>query len=221
MNRYTTDILPELEYFVKGNDPKLLIHSGTHGDEYDVIEYVKNAVKKYEDNLPDFIFVPIVSPSAVTTKTRFNSNKKDLNRIFFSDSSDLEVKGNMEIVKNIKFELMVSFHEDFEYLDYYVYDEGFIHSKTDKVVNHNKRLEKLGINLFNGIDDPILKTEIVNGYKKFTPAENFANNGMITNWLLSEKKAKDTLTPEIPMKLNSVLKEKIINTFFEDVLCIN
>lgn len=221
MIKKTSDILPDFEYFVKGDNPKLLIHSGTHGDEYGIINLLEKAVIKYEDRLPDFIFVPIVSPSAVKAKTRTNNNGKDLNRIFFSDSNDLEVKTNIAILENNKFNLFVSFHEDFEFMNYYVYDEGFIHLNTDKVINHNNKLKNFGIDLFDGIDDPILKTEIVNGYKKFTPSKTFENDGMITSWLLSQKKVDDTLTPEIPMELNLYYKEKIINTFFEDILCIN
>lgn len=219
MIQKTSNILPDFKYFVKGNNPKLLIHSGTHGDEFDVIEFVIKAVKKYEDRLPDFVFVPVVSPSAVSLKTRVNNNGSDLNRTFFSESNDLEVKANIEAISNNHFDLFVSFHEDFEFMDYYIYDEGFYSYKTNKVLNHNKKLKELGINLFNGVDDPLLNTEINNGYKKLIVDEDIKNNGMITNWVLSEGIAKDTLTPEIPMKLSSNLKKRLVDTFFEDVLC--
>lgn len=219
MIRKTSEKIPELEYFVKGDNPKLLIHSGTHGDEFDVVEFVKKAVEKYEDMLPDFVFVPVVSPSAVNLRTRFNKNGHDLNRTFFDDSEDLEVMSNIEIIGDNKFELFVSFHEDFEFFDYYIYDEGFSNKSTPRVLKNNKNIHDLGINLFSGVDDPILNTEFVDGYKKFDLDKNVKNNGMITTWMLSTGRVIDTLTPEIPMRIDLSLKEKIVDTFFKDVLC--
>ena len=58
MKRKVSVRLPSFEYFIKGKNPKLLIHSGTHGDEFEVIDIVKKCVLKYEDKLPDFVFVP-------------------------------------------------------------------------------------------------------------------------------------------------------------------
>ncbi len=219
MIRKTSKILSNLEYFVKGNNPKLLIHCGTYGDEYDVVKHVENAVIKYEEQLPDFVFVPIVSPSAVKLRTRINDNGKDLNRIFFSDSTDPEVLANIEIIGENKYDLFVSFHEDFEFPDYYIYDEGFTNLKQNMILNHNSQISKLGFTLFNGIDDPILNNVFLNGYKKIVINKDTRNNGMITSWMLSEGKVLDTLNPEIPMNLDSNSKKKIIDTFFENVLC--
>ncbi len=88
----------KLKYFIKGSNPRLLIHSGTHGDEWGVIEPVKLAVKKYEDQLPDFVFVPEVSPSAVMNRTRVNSGSVDLNRSFTEGTNESEVLANMKII---------------------------------------------------------------------------------------------------------------------------
>lgn len=224
MTRKTSDILPDFEYFQKGINPKLLIHSGTHGDEFEVIDFVKRAVEKYENCLPDFIFVPVVSPSAVKSKTRFNGNGKDLNRIFFSDSTEIEVQENAKILDGHKFDLMVSFHEDPGSDSYYIYDEGMDSNESVKVIEHNKKLSSLGIKLLNGIDDPNdphLGQEFIEGYNKIVFNNNPENNGMTTVWALAEKKAKNSLTPEIPGKITLKEKELIVDTFFKDVLCEN
>lgn len=222
MNRYTSDILPELEYFVKGNNPKLLIHSGTHGDEFEVIDFVKKAVEKYEDKLSDFIFVPIVSPFAVKNKTRVNENGHDLNRIFYSDSNEIEVQENIKILDNYKFDLFVSFHEDPLSDEYYVYDSGYNTTESDIIKSHNQKLKSLGIKLLNGIDDmedADLGYEFKEGYRKFIETKKDLTNGMITVWSMLEKNVQTCVTPEVPGLVGLKEKELIVNTFFEDVLC--
>ena len=111
MRKYQTSE-PSLFYYQTGENPRLLIHTGTHGDEYEVIDLVMEAVKKYEDYLPSFVFVPVVSPSAVAKRTRNNGRGIDMNREFYSDSDDKEVVANIEILENKEFDLFVSFHED-------------------------------------------------------------------------------------------------------------
>lgn len=224
MIRKTSDILSGFEYFVKGSDPKLLIHSGTHGDEFDVIDVVREAVEKYEEQLPDFIYVPVVSPSAVKQKSRFNLNEKDMNRIFFNDSSDIEVKENMKVISGNKFDLFVSFHEDPEAYEYYIYDEGLDFKKSENILKNNKNLVDLGVKLLNGVDDPNdphLGIEFVDGYRKFVVTDDHVNTGMISSWSLSEGLVKDTLVPEIPGKASMKEKALIVDTFFKDVLCTN
>lgn len=221
MIRKTSDILPELEYFVKGNNPKLLIHCGTHGDEFESIDIVKKYVEKYEVNLPDFVFVPVVSPSAVKSRTRFNKNGKDLNRIFFSDSTEIEVRENANILDNYKFDLMVSFHEDPENDSYYIYDEGLDINESVRVLAHNQKIKQLGMKLLNGVDDPNdphLGHKFVDGYNKLVIPKDYKNNGMATVWAIAEKKTKNSLTAEIPGKLSIKQKEIIVDTFFRDVL---
>lgn len=223
MVQKVSELLPSFHYFVKGENPKLLIHSGTHGDEYEVIDIVKKCVLKYEGKLPDFVYVPVVSPSAVGAKTRMNNNGSDLNRIFFSDSDDIEVQENIKAIKDYKFDLMVSFHEDPELPFYYIYDEGTDKNETEKVIKHNQKLQSMGINLLNDVDDPndpILGIEFVNGYRKFVVSDEFKNSGMITSWAISNNIVKDTLVPEIPGKADLKQKELIIDSFFTDILIL-
>lgn len=223
MKKYVSSLLPDFHYYISGKNPEILLHSGTHGDEYEVIEIVQSAVHRYQKLLPDFVFVPIVSPSAVKLGTRLNKNGRDINRIFFSDSTEVEVQENIKALSDFKFDLMVSFHEDPELDSYYIYDEGFDKNETRQVLSHNRLLKKNGIKLLNGFDDltdPRLGHEFINGYRKFSFSKDQKSSGMATVWALSEKRAKTTLVPEIPGKASLETKKYIVDTFFQEVLIV-
>ena len=221
MVKKVSNVLPDFEHFVKGENPTLLIHSGTHGDEYGVIDIVRKCVEKYEDRLPDFVFVPKVSPSAVKAKIRVNSNGFDLNRIFFSDSKEIEVIENIKALDGYKFDTMVSFHEDPVLEEYYIYDSGFDLNESEKIKSHNQKLKKMGFKLLNGLDDPDdpnLGYEFKEGYRKFIEGKDDKSNGMITVWAMVEKGVNECLVPEIPGILSMEKKELIVDTFFKDLL---
>jgi hypothetical protein len=221
MIKKISETLPEFEYYVKGDNPTLLIHSGTHGDEYPIIDIVKKCVEKYEPLLPEFVFVPQVSPSAVKARRRFTGTGDDINRIFFSDSQNPEVVENIKVFNGHKFNTLVSFHEDVTVYDYYIYDSGFSVHESEVIKAHNKKIEKLGIKLLNGVDDPedpSLNYEFKDGYRKFIEEPGDKNNGMITVWAMTERGVNETLIPEIPGMLSIKDKETIIDTFFNDVL---
>lgn len=220
MRKIVTDN-PKLYYFISGKNPKLLIHSGTHGDEYLVTDFVSEAVLKYKKELPPFIFVPIVSPSAVERKTRVNESGTDMNRGFFSDSLDPEVQANIEIVKKEKFDLFVSFHEDWEFSDYYIYDWGYSKTKNELVLKHNRWLKDNSVGLFNGVDDPLdlaLGYEFVEGYNKSIHLGNDKDSGIISDWILNREISKEYLLPEIPQRLSREKKKMIVDSFFSDVI---
>lgn len=207
-------------YYVQGENPRLLIQTGTHGDEYAVIEIVKKAIEKYENKLPDFVFVPEVSPSAVAKRTRNNWANRDMNRSFYANLDDPEVKANIEVLKGRHFDLFVSFHEDHEFdNEYYIYDVGSNKQENKLVLKHNQILKEGGITLMNRVDapeDPELGFLFVDGYKKFEHKDD-TDHG-IAGWILDSKIAEEYLMPEIPMKADRETKEMIVNTFFEEVI---
>ena len=210
----------KFEYYTKGDNPKLLIHSGTHGDEYESIEFVKESIEKYQDKLPNYIFVPEVSPSAVKNRTRHNHRDEDTNRTFFDDSDNHEIAWNQQIIGQEKFLLAVSFHEDPEYTNYYIYDEGHNSEKTDLVVKHNSWLASEGIELLNGYDDPkdpALGVWFNNGYRRFT-FEKSHDSGMVMNWAMHRHLVQHAMIPEIPGLSELHIKKKIIDSFFQQVI---
>lgn len=212
---------PDFYYYQSGEDPKLLIHTGTHGDEYQVIDFVYRAVNKYLNNLPALIFVPRVSPSAVKKKTRVNSSGLDVNRIFTSVSKEKEVLTNIKIINNQKFDLFVSIHEDPESWEYYLYDIGYGNDDSQLLLKYSRFLKKSGVKLLNGCDDPddpSLGYEFKEGYHKFVHKKGEKDNGMVPIWLLNRHLAKDCFLPEIPGKLSLKKKEEVVDSFFTRVI---
>lgn len=220
MRRVTTS-LPLFDFYISGNNPKLLIHSGTHGDEAEVTEFVIKALQKYEQVLPSFIFVPEVSPSAVALKTRNNARGVDMNRKFFSDSTDPEVQVNIQLIKEQKFDIFVSFHEDSELNEYYCYDVSWKKGVNKFILAHNRLLKEKGVNLLNGIDDEKdedLGFEFREGYNKLEFLESMKDDGTISAWVLKRHIAEDYLLPEIPGKADRKMKQFIVESFFEEVI---
>lgn len=220
MVRKTSPTYRDFYYYSSHTNPSLLIHSGTHGDEWQVISLVKEALTKYESRLPPFIFFPEVSPSAVKRHTRVNARGQDMNRTFFSNSKEPEVRENIKYLKNKHFELMVTFHEDPTTDEYYIYDVCRSKERKKAILRHNKRLGEAGIKLFTGVDDPDdpeLGYEFKNGYRKFVYDEG-QDNGMITIWAVNRGIVKDCMVPEIPGKLDIKKKRFIVESFIEDVL---
>lgn len=212
---------PNFYYFRSGENPKLFIHSGTHGDEAEVTEFVREALIKHEESLPPFIFVPIVSPSAVERKTRENESGNDMNREFFSNSPDPEVQVNIEIMKDKRFDLFVSFHEDPLETNYYLYDVGYREMENELVLKHNQLLKNSGVELLSGIDDAedsSLGYEFIEGYKKFIHPKNYHDDGTISAWVLNKHIAEEYLLPEIPGKASREVKRFIVDSFFTEVI---
>ncbi len=212
----------EIPYFVKGVSPTLLIHSGTHGDEYGVIESVKKAVEKYERELPDFVYVPVVSPSAVTKKTRENEDGIDINRYFLENSVLAEVKANFSIVKNRKLDLLVSFHEDCCWnKTFYLYDVNCDLEKNESWQRFRLELKLDGLDLLTGVDDPddpTLNLSFVDGYHFFSAPKNGYPGGAFDAWAFRNKIINRFLNPEIPGKLIQKKKNEVVDLFFRSFL---
>jgi hypothetical protein len=222
MTKKSSRTLSGFEYYVKGKNPRLLIHSGTHGDEHEVIDLVRACIHKYEQVLPDLLFVPYVSPSAVSLKKRHNSRGFDLNRQFFANTREPEVVENIRLLSQFKFDLFVSFHEDPESTQYYIYDSGHNEVETQIIKDHNFILKKSGISLLNGVDDPNdphLGFEFKDGYRRFNESVPTTFSGTASEYAMLAHGVKTCLIPEIPGRLNTFQKEFIVESFFVNVLC--
>lgn len=208
-------------YYISGDKPKILIHSGTHGDEGDVTQYVMKALEKYEKALPPFLFIPEVSPTAIDSCLRNNAFGNDMNRKFFSDSHDPEVQVNIEVIIDKKFDMFLSFHEDADGPDYYLYDVGYRKTENEVAKKHNQLLKSKGINLLNGVDDPDdedLGFVFVEGYNKMIFQQSDKDDGTISAWVLNRHMAEEYLLPEIPGKAGGEIKEYMVDSFFSEVV---
>ncbi|KKR06373.1 MAG: hypothetical protein UT34_C0001G0413 [candidate division WS6 bacterium GW2011_GWF2_39_15] len=210
-----------IEYWVKGTNPKLLILSGTHGDEYGVIEHIREYIENNE--LPDFIYVPEVSPSAVHLKTRKNINGVDLNRSFKKGVTEPEAIANMEIVQGQHFDKCITFHEDLEdrgVPQYYIYDCTTCSENDNNGYLDQMRRDLLskGYQALNGIDDtedPGLGHVAVDGYISIPGDYTDDSHGTYETWGIVNKVFKRYLNPEVPSMLSPAQKKEMVNIMFK------
>lgn len=211
------------ESYLYGEKPELLILSGMHGDEYEVIGCVKEVVTKNIKRLPSFLYIPEVSPSAVGRRKRTNEEGLDINRIFFDDSKNVEVRLIFKILEGRRFHICLDFHEDPEFQDFYLYDAfGQDLEGTGILKKLKEDIRSLGLGLLNGIDDPddpILGNVFKDGYKYFPPEKPYVNkDGRFEAWAFSKGNVKRFLNPEIPGKISLALKRKVVEIIFEDLV---
>lgn len=209
-----------LTYYIHGSKPRILIQSGIHGDEFEVISSIEKILNKYLDKLPDFLFIPQSSPSAIRLKTRYNQEGIDLNRSFYDGIEDEEVRTNMELVKKYKFELCFSFHEDPQLTEFYLYDSGLFNNT--KLLNELKsEIKSIGIGLFTGIDDDedvTLGFKIEDGYLFSSAATSVSDKGFFTSWLINKGFAKHALVFEIPGRISQGLEDKLVGLLIRKLL---
>jgi len=206
-----------ISYFVQGSTPKVFFRSGTHGDENGVIDSVWDAIHKHLDRLPDFLFIPEVSPSAVLSGTRANEHNLDMNRGFVEDSQEPEVIANMSIVKDFQFDLSFDFHEDISGFYFYdseqMDDQGLARVRTG--------VNKLGVGLYSGIDDPddpALVFKVEGGYTPKWIEKYDPNAGFYDSWTMKNDLVRRSITVEIPKELSVVGKKRLVNLLFDELV---
>lgn len=206
------------KFFLKGRQPKLLIVSGTHGDEYEVVPLVEKLVMKYREKLPDFLYVPEVSPSALTLHTHENGEGLNVNRSFYQGVKSPEVKEMMALWKKFDFELFATFHEDAGQDKFYLYS-SFRLEKTAVWKMLCRDIADLGIGLYTGVDDPNdpnLSYQVKNGFVHWPMNRNDHSSDY---WLLVEtKRAKYVINPEIPGKISLSKKMAVVEAIFQRLL---
>lgn len=219
MSKIVKNQLGPIEYWKKGDHPSLLIMSGTHGDEYEVIGPLAQIINTYAQQLPDYIYIPEVSPSAVALKTRKNAAGRDTNRSFTESTKDIEAKYTMDIVRPHVFDACFSFHEDPDQTDFYIYDNQKLEETAlQKLRNH---ITQYGISLYTGIDDPLDTTlghMITDGYASLPADPKKLLHGDFWEWSQHHGVVKRILFPEIPGRLPITNKEFLIKTIFQDIL---
>ena len=208
-----------IDYYVAGTKPKLLITSGVHGDEFQVVGSVRKAVEKYLSRLPDFIYIPVLCPSGFALKTRRNARGKDANRVYTDDTNDFEAKLAMEIVNGHDFEVHFDFHEDIALYDFYLYDTPQ-YLPVEKLTALFAELKTLNIDLWEGIDDPndpVLANLVVNGLTSFGLDHS---DGSLESWLRFSGHTKESVVPEIPGQALQETKDKIVDAIFRNLLVV-
>jgi hypothetical protein len=214
-----------LEYVQKGEQPRWLIHTGTHGDEAGVIESVRRFLESSWEKMPNFLWVMAASPAAVRLGTRANQDGHDLNRMFFKGAADPEAQANLALLRRHTFEVFISVHEDTDrHHECYLYDSD---DKRDSLQRFWARLASQGISAFTGIDDPrdpALGNQIQDGYHSLVEEQKAGRasgdeESFATEYLQRIGRVTGRrLNPEIPGQADQPTKDFIVSTFFEYLL---
>lgn len=197
-------------------NPTVLIHSGTHGDEAAIILIIAAYIKTHRKRLPPFLWVKEVSPSAVRFGTRHNERGVDLNRAFVANPADPEVMANLALLQGYHFSLFVSFHMDLTTSAFYLYDSAGQEKDFWPLFDE---VERLGVSLYDGMDDEhdlALGNRVVAGYVSeahaSTPGSSdafFREKGIVNGRLV---------TVEIPGRLVPQKQREIIAKVFEHII---
>lgn len=205
----------------KGEQPTLGLFSGTHGDEWQIIASVEKMVNTHLTELPNFLYLPETSPSAVSQKSRLNSEGIDLNRGFTKEPTSREVLDIMTILRPHHFKLCVDFHEDVEDPGVYLYDTQDIEG-SQVLANFREQVSQIAP-LYSGLDDerdPSLGGHIYKGYRSMNPPKkdyqgNYIYEGFLDYWALIERKTERWMTLELPTSLTPAQKDQLVEIFFQ------
>jgi hypothetical protein len=194
---------------------KLLILSGMHGDESGVIDCVRTYIA--EHNLPEHVYIPEVSPSAVAARTRRNRYGHDVNRSFFDPPKDPEVSEFTSGISGKYFDLCINFHEDPDLAQtFYLYDSGQL--STDQLLSLRSSVIEAGSGLHTGTDDPLdadLDLHVEKGYIS-TPYDSLPQDaGFSWVWFSRHGITKRDVDIEIPGKASTEMKQKLVNLIFD------
>lgn len=189
-----------VKYHVKGSLPQLVIHSGTHGDEFHVIEPLRRVVERMYEELPSFLYVPEVSPSAVALRTRENALGHDMNRIFWGEIFDPEVVANKQILSVASHAIGLTFHQDLENNAYYIYDSKKL--SEEQLSALQQKIRGLELDLYTGFDDfedDYLRYDFVDGYASVTPDSHY-KGPFVDDWAMYHSHISRMLTVEMPFE---------------------
>lgn len=211
-----------INYILRGKHPTLMIWSGTHGDETEVTECVSSYLNTHQQNLPDYLYIPEVSPSAVERKTRRNKYDRDVNRHFRQNPVDEEVRAVMDIVRPYSTPLAITFHEDPDRRSsFYIYDSHLMDEA--ELSQYRAVMTKTGAKLYTGIDDETdenLGLHVDRGYISTTVDPHEKEMGYSMNWLVEQNIAKRVFIPEVPGRADMPLKLAIVDGVFEFCLSL-
>lgn len=199
---------------------KLLLVAGLHGDEHEVVPCVERALARYKSQLPEFIFIPDMSPSALAQKARRNGEGVDFNRQFFTNTESAEARTIMERLAGQNFDLCLSFHEDLAEDKFYFYDSQNMEGQAP-LVNLRQAIQELGVELLNGIDDTediCLGFEFKDGYRVCLPTPDGRLQGTFEAWALASGLARRVHGIEVPGLADAGTKEQIVDAVFKHLI---
>jgi hypothetical protein len=217
-----TNAANTIEYFIQGDNPNLLIISGIHGDEFEVVESVRKSIEKNKDKLGDFVYIPIASPTAFEARNRQSACGLDMNRHFTNSCKCNEAQAIMQLLKSMKIKQCVSFHEDLEHPHFYMYDSDNMEG-DECLARLRKDITELGVDLLNDVDDKDdehLGFEFIDGYAGNIPDAEGKPIGSMETWLIKEKITDRVFCIEVPGSSSKDIKDKLVEkVLYNLVIC--
>lgn len=184
-----------------------------HGDEYEAGKLLEQYIHANYQKLPDFLYIPQVSPSAVAAHTRKNKFDNDINRQFLASTKDPEAIAVMSLLQMHTFDLCIDIHEDPDRtMGFYLYDSDQM--TDDELAAYRAVVHPTGARLYTGVDDvddENLNLYVEKGYVSLGFEKSGAVSGFSSRWLFEENRCKRSFTAEIPGKGTAELKTKLIH----------
>ena len=211
-----------VRYYQHGEDPKILIIGGFHGDESEIDDVISRVLSENLHHMPDFLYIPVASPKAYRRGKRNalqEGDEYDLNRSFLPNTQVWEAKALMEFLQRYRFKLCLTIHEDDNHNGVYFYDTEDIEG-SEFLGDLRRALEDTGVSLHDGIDD---KTDDKLGYmiqkgfcfQLIKPEEK---KGFFEEWTVSQGIVERSVNPEIPPSATYEQKTALIKIFLDKFL---
>ncbi|MDZ4221413.1 MAG: hypothetical protein U1C18_00900, partial [Patescibacteria group bacterium] len=139
----------------------------------------------------------------------------DINRQFVKESDDTEAQTVMALLKGRAFDACISFHEDPQLSEFYMYDTAEL--LDDELAALRQGVVACGVGLFSGVDDPedeFLGFDFVDGYRPHTGGDG-EPKGPLETWLIREGISKRVFGVEVPGKIAPNKKDAVVKRVFE------
>ncbi len=184
-----------------------------HGNEYESGSILTSYLTDHASTLPDFVYIPKVSPSAVAAGTRKNTYENDINRQFVNHTVDPEALAVMKIVRPYTFNICIDIHEDPDRtMSCYIYDTAQM--TPQELEAYRSCIQTTDARLYTGVDDvddEHLMLQVDKGYVSLGYEKSSETAGFSSRWLYETGVAKRTFTVEIPGKASLPLKQSVIH----------
>lgn len=203
-----------ITYYTHGTNPSILFLSGMHGDEAQSARLMRAYLRNESENMPDFVYIPEVSPSAVKAGTRKNGYDHDINRFFLRTDEDPEVNTVTGILMRFTPKRIIDIHEDPERTSaFYLYDTG--HMDAEELERMRALVHTTGARLYTGIDDiedQTLGHHVDQGYISLPARIIDERSGFFVQWADEQFPETRHFGLEIPGKAGEALKTNIIES---------
>lgn len=216
----------EIEYIVHEKNPKkpwVFFACLVHGDEYEALSSLMQSIKNNIDSLPNFVFVPIASPSAYENQSHKNKFGNNVNRKVNNEKySDPEAQVLKKIIRKHMqktgqpFQAGFMFHQDRDRHDnrwYYYHYGDAIDLQIEQL---RKESTEMGMSPYSGDDDQ--KDRFLGYYAKNGVIDAHIKNDCSLEEYLTKMGTSTSFVFESPINLLPEKKDALTELFFQNIV---